>query len=439
MGPTARHRRAATERSSAPMPDGMPLAALTSATVRRLRALVARYPRPRADVFAKVGDSATVNRGFLQCLGGRALASDAPLTVPGVDLDGRSYLRGTIAAFARARAGGRDPFRRDSRAARVGFSARHVLDGRNSPLLQELREISPRFAVVMLGSNDVEGRSPGRFAERMVQLIDSLLSRGVIPIVTTVPDRRDDAAANAFVGEYNLILAAVAKAREVPVIDLHEALSRLPNGGLASDGVHPSVLIDHGHLAPCDFSARGLRFGHNVRNLLTIEMLHALRQTVIEGKPAAARPRRPAVGNGTVDRPVAIARWPFAEMGDAVRGGHADLAEYSGCAAVTSTGSVVRGAAAADPMPIPAEPGPEIVYRFSLDRRQRVHLSAIGLGGADPDLHLLDATGRADRCVARADRELELELSPGTYHLVVDTYAIGRHGRAEFVVSGRRD
>src|SRR5690606_1293697 len=134
---------------------------LTPAVVARLRALAAENPRLAPDMFAKLGASATVNRNFMRCFAGAQ-----------VELDGRAHLRETIAHFngARASEGWRDPFRRQSRCATVGWSAERAMSGNPSPLAEEIRATDARFALVMYGTNDIELGRPVQYAEQMLRL-----------------------------------------------------------------------------------------------------------------------------------------------------------------------------------------------------------------------------------------------------------------------------
>src|SRR5690606_37397774 len=93
----------------------------------------------------------------------------------------------------------------------------------------------------------------------------------------TIPERRDRQASRLKVPRFNAVIRAVAQHRRIPLLDLHWALSMLPNEGLAKDGIHPSVYRVGGLSRPCDFSKAGLEHGFNVRNLRSIEALHRAR------------------------------------------------------------------------------------------------------------------------------------------------------------------
>ena len=257
---------------SAPEAEALPEAAaptLAPGLIENVRDIAARRAR-NPDVFIKVGDSATVNRAFMQCF-----SRDAE-----VDLDGRVELRPLIETIRGARARGTDSFRRQSRAAGVGWSVYRVLSGSSSAIAEEVRAMQPRFALVMFGGNDVETGSLRRYESRMEELVSRLERWGVIPILSTIPPRNDDPEADAQVPRFNAALRALAERRRLPLVDLHAVMVEQPDRGLASDGVHPSAPVRDGRAHGCDLTEAGLAHGQNVRNLLNLEMIAALRSVL---------------------------------------------------------------------------------------------------------------------------------------------------------------
>ncbi|MEM9193590.1 MAG: SGNH/GDSL hydrolase family protein [Myxococcota bacterium] len=362
---------------------------LTPGTVAGLRAVADRVEGRNNQVFAKIGDSATVSRAFLECF-----ARD------GVVLGAHGALQPTIDFFRGGNAGGRDPFRRQSVAAEVGWSARQLLIGQPPPLLQEVQAINPRFAFVLSGGNDVEGREPRRYANRMVRIVDRLTTRGVIPILGSITPRNDDPEADQWVRRYNAVNRAIADGRGVPYIDFHQALSLLPRRGLARDGVHPNVYVAEHETRPCDLGEAGLQHGQNVRNLLALQTLDRLRRRLLGGE-AATEPELP-VAAGTVSNPVRIDAVPFSFFGDTREPGQDEFDRYSCEDAVE-------------------EAGGEFVFEISVAEPQTLRLWAYGPMGADVDLHLL-ARGDPESCLVRADEELVHRLEPGRYFVTVDTF-----------------
>lgn len=369
------------------------LAPLTPDVVAHLRAVVARAPDRRDDVFIKVGDSATVNRGFMRCL---ARPDE-------VSFGEHAELAETAAFFRGGNAGGIDPYRRDSRAAKVGWSAHNALKGSPSPLMREVWAASPRFALVMFGTNDIEMNRPEVFADRMRAIVDVLTARGVIPILSTVIPRNSDAEADRLVPRYGRVVEAIARARKVPYIHLHAAMVGLPDRGLMSDGVHPSTRVAGNELRGCDFDRQGLQYGQNVRNLLNLRMLDRLRRTILDGEPAPDSGQAARSGPASADEPAPIARLPYAVM-RSTENATSELDGYPGCAAEKD------------------ESGPEHVYRIRLDEPTRLRVQVLHRRDADLDVHLLGDRPTERACTARADTTLVADVPAGTHHLVVDTF-----------------
>jgi hypothetical protein len=47
--------------------------------------------------------------------------------------------------------------------------------------------------------------------------------------------------------------------------------------GVSADGIHPTVYLSGGSTASGDFTASGLQYGYNVRNLTALLMLNRMR------------------------------------------------------------------------------------------------------------------------------------------------------------------
>ena len=100
-----------------------------------------------------------------------------------------SYFSACVPSSARA-AGGTTSWNRHSLAAKVGWSAWSALKGTPSPLQKEVAAISPRLAVLMYGSNDIEGKNPFSYANNMLDIVDQLEfpSILVLPLTTRTVD-----------------------------------------------------------------------------------------------------------------------------------------------------------------------------------------------------------------------------------------------------------
>jgi hypothetical protein len=362
-------------------PDDQLQSPITPAIAANLRAIAARG-KENERVFAKFGDSITDSDAFMDCFAGNK-----------VDLGDRGDLEDTLAWFRAGRAAGTSPYTRDSLAAITGWAARGPLGGRPSPLEREVTTVSPRYAVVMFGTNDVDYRRIDQFGSDLWTIVDDLIARGVIPLMSTIPpiDRRPEPAAR--VPLFNVVVRALAEGRQVPLVDLHRALAVLPDHGLRDDGVHPNVPSS---LGACNFTAAGLRWGYDQRNLLTLDSLDRARHALAGDAPDQTAPARD--GAGTAADPFAIDTLPFAHVGD-TRAGESRVDHY-----------------ACDPDH--DESGPEIVYRLDLPSRTRIRARVVSRGDTDVDVNILSA----GTCLARGNKNIATTVGPGPVDIVVDTY-----------------
>jgi len=350
-----------------------------------LRAIATSHPDRADDVFAKIGDSITVSTAFLACFTGGT-----------VDLDGREALRATIDHFRVGDAAGSDPFRRVSLAAGVGWSASRVLMGTPSPLTRELDALSPRFASLMYGTNDVGFVDVDSFGRNMTAIVDAMLAAGTIPILSSIPPRDDDAAANRRVPLFNGIVRALAQSRGLPFVDLHRELAPLAGHGLSGDGVHPRA-----SMGGCVLSPAGLRAGSNVRNLLVLEALDRLRRVVIEGEDALEASAPHLAGSGTLDDPFVVTSLPFAAHLDTRTMGESRVDRWA-CATADEGGAEVR-------------------FRFHLESAASVTALVSSGAGADLDVHLAPSESTS-ACLARDNRQVDVDLAAGDFDLVIDTF-----------------
>ena len=232
----------------------------------------------RPDVFAKVGDSITESASFLQDIGHGWF-----------DLAGQSDLQPIVDYFHHRTidSESNDSFAHGSAVAVAGWTSGDALEHDGAtPLVMELEALHPAFAIVMYGSNDIDRASPESLGTNLTRIVDECLRRGVIPILSTIPDRRDTAVAAARVPAFNRAIVAVARARSIPLMDLHAALAPLPTQGISEDGVHPNVWVHDNSPQAAHFNPEALRFGYNVRNLLALRTLAKVRAIVaMDGTP----------------------------------------------------------------------------------------------------------------------------------------------------------
>ncbi len=380
-----------------PYVEGPAHSPLTPFVVESLRAVRARAERDEM-VFAKVGDSITVSNQFLHCFDGGS-----------VDLDGRP-LGDALGHFAAGDAAGASPFRRESEAAVIGWHAGRALEGSPSPLEREVAAIDPAFALVMFGSNDIGIVTFEQYANNLLDIADQLLDQGIVPIFSTFPPRGDDPTVDAEVPFWNLAVRAVAEARQVPLIDLHQALVDLPSFGLGPDDLHPSAFPG----GACVLTTEALEDGYNVRNLLSAEALARVHAALVDGGPAPDAPGTPLAGSGTHADPWVIDRLPFTHSASTLFSEERQLSLYTGCDSDSD------------------ESGPELVYRLELDAPATLRLNVFDRGETDIDLHVLSSLDES-ACVERAHREIEVALGAGTHWVVLDTFVSSRELAGEYL------
>jgi hypothetical protein len=387
---------------------------LDETLVRHLAEIVARG-QGRPQVFAKVGDSMTSGGSgvqgsqFLNCFGG-VLEGTVPWDI-NIHLGAFAALAPTVGYFLATPLGAESSWTRGSLAARVGATAGWAVRstaGAPSPLDQELAAITPGSAVVLFGANDLLDLGTSTyplvdlaeaFEVSLRGLVDHLLERGVLPVLSTVPPRWDHPVLARQVPAFAGVVRALAQGRQVPLIDFNRELLALgpPAYGLGSDGVHPSV---EAYDAFCHFDAASLAFGYTVRNLVTLQALDRLRLALGDPTDAPDPGAHRLAGAGTPGNPFLVESLPFGELRD-----------------LKASPGRATGASACSP-PAPAG-SPEALYRLVLTRPTA--LRVLLLDGGPRALRLSLWTGSTpDTCQRSHPSLLAATVPAGTYTLAVD-------------------
>lgn len=163
-------------------------------------------------------------------------------------------------------------FERSGAAAKRGFNTDRILDPATSdptvcqpgesPLLCELRLQRPAFAILSLGTNQVW--QPEDFERGMRQILGTLLSHNVVPILSTKGDNLE--------GDHriNHIIACLAEEYDLPLWNFWSAIQPLPNHGLQAD-------LEHLTYGITDFDdPRAMQSAWTVRNLTALQALDAV-------------------------------------------------------------------------------------------------------------------------------------------------------------------
>jgi lysophospholipase L1-like esterase len=363
----------------------------------------------RDDAFAKMGGSSVASEAFLHCF-----------ATPYVDLGEHTHLQETIDHF---RTGRRNSFNRKSVAAGVNWNLRYLLGGRPAHFRQEINATGARWALVLFGGNDAQNQNERIYARRLVYLVEELAAVGVVPVLGSAPPRRNKTK-DRWIQRFNAITGAVATHWHLPYIDYHGAMSELPRRGLARDGVHPNVLGHGGLRRACQLTDKGLRYGNNLRNFLTLQMLEALRRLVVgtaTDAPTATAPvadaapapaPAPAPATDTVVTPADL---PFSIVVDKAALGLEEVP--AGC------GRLKQGTPA---------------YRVSVavDEPTRLRLIALDLDRYQPRMLWVRVGEDGPRCAKRRNQTLEVAARPGLWDLIVQVpERASRNGRMLIVIA----
>lgn len=121
-----------------------------------------------------------------------------------------------------------------------GWRAGDVLGAMDAVLKRE----QPEVALIMVGSNDISGGTvPDGYREGLKKIVGKCIEVNCVPILNTIPPRRDREAA---VEAANRIIRDVAREFKAPLADFHAECVRLRPGNtwdktiISEDGIHPS-------------------------------------------------------------------------------------------------------------------------------------------------------------------------------------------------------
>jgi hypothetical protein len=236
------------------------------------------------------------------------------------DLDRYEYLRESLEHFLGGTIpGGETSFDRQGLAAESGRTASWAVSGDPSPLDQEIGVVSPLFAVIMFGTNDIRWWEDDHYVmswivEHLLEIVDQCVDDGIVPIITAPPPQ---AGYELKMLTLSHLVRALAQARQVPFVDYHRAMMPLPDHGLGRDGVHPNVYQWNWM---CHLTPAGLQQGTNMHNLVAMQALdRALRATLL-GAPALDFEPPALAGDGTAPAPYQVDGIPFIDAGRTTAG-----------------------------------------------------------------------------------------------------------------------
>jgi hypothetical protein len=419
--PAAGRIRYPTDRSYSP---------ITASVAERLRNVALHGTNLADNVFMKVGDSISDSSHYLGCFKGD-INNRAPMQDFNIVWGGNEALAEAVFHFRSAKIGMTSPFDRESRSTRVGAAVTFPLDGDPpTPFEQEFSALSPQFASTMYGTNDIGAGGGPRtdlaqkirpYQKGLVTLVDTMLERGIVPWLSTIPPRTNESQYMEIVPVFNAVIRGVAEGRQIPLVDFNRDLLEVPNFGLSDDGVHPTV---QEYNTACHFDAASLAFGYNVRNLGALTTLDRLMKVVVDGAASLDDTAPVLEGEGNAAAPFVIDALPFSDMRSTRDATANAIMDYSGCAG--------------------AKPGRGAEHWYRLDLAVAMPLRAVVLDGSidhgpadtpvDVDVYLLDSTRAGAGCIKSSDAILEATVGPGTFYIVVDTAGAGTEGAGEYTL-----
>jgi hypothetical protein len=157
-----------------------------------------------------------------------------------------------------------------------------------TPLGCELDLIQPRFATIMIGTNDALTGLPlgDEYKGHLEDVVSAVREQGSVPVLSTLPPMPIPTANGEFgedrIDEANNIIWQVSREMKVPLINLWRAMvePRMENEGLAGDDLHlgvfggessPDILANSAVLTP-----EALVYGANRRQLIWLQTLARL-------------------------------------------------------------------------------------------------------------------------------------------------------------------
>jgi hypothetical protein len=256
--------------------------------------------------FAQAGDENTAAAQFLNSFGTAAYNLDVyaglqtAIDFFGVEINGNGYTS----------------FTASSRAASPGWSSIDLLEpgqadpticvAGESPLQCEIRLLRPSMVLIMIGTYDtaIFANSPETFRANLQVIVNTAISNGVIPVLSTIPERLDDTVTAEQVARINTEIVNVATSADIPLWNFWAAVRDLPNQGISGDGL--TLSLPPAGVSPADLSPSGLTYGFNQRNLSALQVIDTIRQNIYPEvpAPAAPQPEEPA------DEPTVVAVVP---------------------------------------------------------------------------------------------------------------------------------
>ncbi len=242
----------------------------------------------RPTAFSKAGDENTSSPAFLADIGNGFYYLDVFSGMQGI-ID---FFGTTVRTEDGVQKSG---FNVNSLAAAPGWTTYDLLDpgqsdpsiclSGESPLVCEIRLSQPSIFLVMIGTHDLVtyANSPESFRANLQVIVSTAFNYGVIPVLSTIPERLDGMVTSEQVLAFNTEIVNVAQASGIPLWNFWLAVRDLPGQGLGQDGL--SLGLPPAGTSTADFSAFGLNYGYNQRNFTALQVLNAVRGAIFPDAP----------------------------------------------------------------------------------------------------------------------------------------------------------
>jgi hypothetical protein len=407
---------------------------ITPSVAMVLRNIAATVPARNTHNFLKAGDpimgdalgspTQVIQGDFFGCV-----ESPAPIK----DLAGYASLQATVDHFHQGSVVGRTPFARVSQCTRENLTSWDLLAEKLLP--PEIADTNPSLAFVMFGSVDIGNGgtftpSPQvdwvkfrDYGQAMLDIEDTLMGAGVIPVLFSMPPRLSNGAPVVQVSTFVALTRAIAQGRQTPFIDFNLPMQKLTDKGLETDGLHITQYEAGGMARNCVFSEEGLKHGYNLMNLLGLQALERVKKIVADGAISLEASAPGLAGQGTPDAPFEVPALPFSDLRDLAKASSRALESYTGCGSAKESGG-------------------EYVYRWNAVAATRVRAVVIDRKGSPVAAHIYHLAGAptATSCVASQSTGPSSgglsagTLTPGAHYFVVDSTAIPAARVAEYML-----
>ena len=417
-------------------PTGLIHSPITASVAMTLRKVGAKVPTRDPRNFLKAGDTIMGNAtGFPDGVSQSDFFGCVESPAPMKDLRDYASLQTTIDYFRQGNIGGRTAFSRVSQCTRENFTSWDLLSMNLLPA--EIAATNPSYAFVMFGSIDIVTTgtfepSPRNdwlrfreYGQAMLDIEDTLIAAGIIPVVISMPPRDWGEGGRPVVqsSTYVALTRAITQGRQTPFVDFYLPMQKLPDKGLDPDGFHITQYDIGSTTANCDFSEEGLKHGYNLLNLYGLQALERVKLVIADGACELDASAPMLAGEGTRDAPFEVPYLPFSDLRDLAKATSRAIENYAACGDAKETGG-------------------EYFYRWDAAGPARVRAVVVDKTGSPVEAHVYHLAGApsANACVPSQSWNPSNgglcagTLGAGTHYFTVDSSSVPAGKTAEYML-----